>query len=126
MRLALRCSDGLTLVEVMVAVVIVGIGIGALAGSFALVTRMIGRGRVQSRAAQVAASRMEQLRHAAGSTAPRCTSVAFADGGPLSTQGVIERWEVGSTGAIRQVLVTVSYPVPGGAHPDTLQTRIDC
>jgi len=126
MRLALRCSDGLTLVEVMVAVVIVGIGIGALAGSSALVTRMIGRGRIQSRAAQVAASRMEQLRHEAGSTAPRCTSVAFGDGGPLSTQGVTERWEVGSAGAIRQVRVIVSFPIPGGTHADTLQTRIDC
>lgn len=126
MRLVLRSSTGLTLVEVMVAVVILGVGISALAGSFALVTRMIGRGRVQSRAALLAASRMEQLRLAAGSTAPRCISVAFADGGPLSTQSVTERWELGPAGAVRQVRVIVSYPVPGGAHVDTLETRIDC
>jgi prepilin-type N-terminal cleavage/methylation domain-containing protein len=125
MRLVLRSSAGLTLVEVTVAVVILGVGISALAGSFALVTRMIGRGRVQSRAALLAASRMEQLRLAAGST-PRCISVAFADGGPLSTQSVTERWELGPAGAVRQVRVIVSYPVPGGAHVDTLQTRIDC
>jgi prepilin-type N-terminal cleavage/methylation domain-containing protein len=126
MPLVFRSNVGFTLVEVLVAVVIVGVGIGALAGSSALVTRMIGRGRVESRAAQLAASRMEQLRLAAGSTAPRCSSVAFADGGPFSTQQVTERWEVDPTGAARQMRVIVSYPVPGGTHADTLQTRIDC
>jgi prepilin-type N-terminal cleavage/methylation domain-containing protein len=126
MRLVLRSSRGLTLVEVMIAVVIVGVGISALAGSSALVTRMIGRGRIESRAAQLAASRMEQLRLAAGSTKPRCTSVAFADGGPLSTQSVTERWELAPAGAVRHASVIVSYPIPGGTHADTLQTRIDC
>jgi prepilin-type N-terminal cleavage/methylation domain-containing protein len=126
MRLVLRSSRGLTLVEVMVAIVIVGAGIGGMAGSFALVTRMIGRGRVQGRAAQLAKSRIEQLRLLAGSTSPRCTAVALSSGGPLSTRAVTERWEVGSAGAIRQVRVIVSYPVTGGMHADTLQTRIDC
>jgi prepilin-type N-terminal cleavage/methylation domain-containing protein len=126
MRLVLRSSRGLTLVEVMVAIVIVGVGIGGMAGSFALVTRMIGRGRVQGRAAQLAKSRIEQLRLLAGSTSPRCTAVALSSGGPLSTRAVTERWEVGSAGAIRQVRVIVSYPVTGGTHADTLQTRIDC
>ncbi len=126
MRLVLRSSRGLTLVEVMVAIVIVGAGIGGMAGSFALVTRMIGRGRVQGRAAQLAKSRIEQLRLLAGSTSSRCTAVALAGGGPLSTGAVTERWEVGSAAAIRQVRVIVSYPVTGGLHADTLQTRIDC
>jgi prepilin-type N-terminal cleavage/methylation domain-containing protein len=126
MRWVLRSGSGLTLVEVMVAIVIVGVGIGGLAGSFALVTRMIGRGRVQSRAAQLATNRMEQLRLAATSTWPRCAAIGFAGGGPLSSRAVTERWEVSSGGAIRQVRVIVSYPIPGGTHADTLETRIDC
>jgi Tfp pilus assembly protein PilV len=126
MPLVLRCKVGFTLVEVMVAVVVVIVGIGALAGSSALVTRMIGRGRVESRAAQLAESRIEQLRLTAGSTAPRCASVAFSSGGPVLTQPVTERWEVAPVGVVRQVRVIVSYPIPGGTHADTLQTRIDC
>ena len=126
MRLVLRSSNGLTLVEVIVALVILGVGVSALAGSFALVTRMVGRGRLQTRAAQLAESRMEHLRLVAGSTVPRCIAAEFADGGPLSSQAVTERWEVGAGGAIRQMRVIVSYPIPGGTHADTLHTRIDC
>jgi len=126
MRLVLRSGNGLTLVEVMVAIVIVAVGIGGLAGSFALATRMIGRGRMQSCAAQLAANRMELLRLAASSTRPRCAAIGFAAGGPLSSRGVTERWEMSSAGPIRQVRVIVSYPIPGGTHTDTLETRIDC
>jgi prepilin-type N-terminal cleavage/methylation domain-containing protein len=126
MRLLLRSSTGLTLLEVMVAVVVLGVGIAALAGSFALVTRMVARGRVQGRATQLAASRVEQLRLRAASTTPRCGSTGFAGGGPLTTGAVTEQWEVGAGGASRVVRVIVSYPVSGGTHTDTLQTRIDC
>jgi prepilin-type N-terminal cleavage/methylation domain-containing protein len=126
MRLVLGSSKGLSLVEVIVALVILGVGVGALAGSFALVTRMVGRGAMQSRAAQLAASRLERLRLVASSTVPRCIAVAFANGGPLSSQAVTERWEVGSGGPIRQVGVIVSYPIPGGTHAETLYTRLDC
>lgn len=126
MHLEEQSRAGLTLVEVMVAVVVLAIGVCGLVGSFALAARMTGRGRVESRVAQVAAGRMELLRLAAGSTTPRCASGSFAAGGPLSTQTVTERWEVTPTGPVRQVRVIVSYPIPGGAHTDTLETRIDC
>jgi prepilin-type N-terminal cleavage/methylation domain-containing protein len=126
MRLVLRSVSGLTLVEVMIAIVVVAVGLGGLAGSLGLVTRMVGRGRVQSRAAQLAANRMEQLRLLAASTWPRCAAIGFASGGPLSSRAVTEWWEVSSAGAMRQVRVIVSYPIPGGTHADTLETRIDC
>jgi type II secretory pathway pseudopilin PulG len=110
----------------MVAVVVLGVGIAALAGSFALVTRMVARGRVQGRATQLAASRVEQLRLMAGSTTPRCGSGGFAGGGPFTTGAVTEQWEVSPGGPSRVVRVIVSYPVPGGTHTDTLETRLDC
>jgi prepilin-type N-terminal cleavage/methylation domain-containing protein len=53
-----RTSPGLTLVEVLIAIVVLGIGVTALASSSGMVTRMIGRGKVETRAAQAAASRM--------------------------------------------------------------------
>ena len=47
-----QSSAGFSLVEVLVAIVVLGIGIVAMVGSSAMVTRMIGRGKVETRAAQ--------------------------------------------------------------------------
>ena len=67
-----------TLVEVMVAVILLTVGVLALVGSSAMVSRMIGKGRGATVAAQVATARLEQLRRIAASTAPRCTSPRFS------------------------------------------------
>ena len=42
----MKTTAGFTLIEVMVALIILGVGILALSGSSAMVNRMIGRGRV--------------------------------------------------------------------------------
>jgi prepilin-type N-terminal cleavage/methylation domain-containing protein len=121
-----RSSSGFTLVEVLVAIVVLGIGIVALVGSSAMVTRMIGRGKVETRAAQVASRRLETLRLAAYSTSPRCTAAGFADGGPVSTSNVTESWVVPAAGKVRTVQVNVSYRTVQGARTASLQTRIEC
>lgn len=119
-------SSGLTLVEVLVAVVVLAIGIVALAGGSALVTRMIGRGKVETRAAQTASRRVEMLRLAAYSTTPRCTSPAFASGGPVLDGGVSESWVVSAAGRVRRVRVTVTYLTVRGPRSASLETGIGC
>jgi prepilin-type N-terminal cleavage/methylation domain-containing protein len=119
-------SSGFTLVEVLVAIVVLGVGIVALAGSSAMVTRMIGRGKVETRAAQVASRRLETLRLAAYSTSPRCTAAGFANGGPVTTSGVTESWVVPVAGRVRSVQVNVSYRTVQGPRTASLQTRIEC
>jgi len=122
-----QSRSGFTLVEVLVAVVVLGIGVTALVGSSALVSRMIGRGQLSTRAAQVASRRLEMLRLAASSTDPRCTAGAFADGGPVTTRGVTESWVVPVAGRVRQVTVTVSYVIAKrGSHTEVLDSRIEC
>jgi prepilin-type N-terminal cleavage/methylation domain-containing protein len=121
-----RSSAGFTLVEVLVAVVVLGIGIVALVGSSAMVTRMIGRGKVETRVAQVASRRLETLRLAAYSTTPRCTAAGFANGGPVNTSGVTESWVVPAAGKVRSVQVNVNYRTVQGARTASLQTRIEC
>jgi prepilin-type N-terminal cleavage/methylation domain-containing protein len=64
----MRTRSGFTLVEVLVAVTILTVGVVAMAGSTATVTRMINRGKVDTRAAQLATQRMEELRRIAYST----------------------------------------------------------
>jgi prepilin-type N-terminal cleavage/methylation domain-containing protein len=121
-----RTTSGLTLIEVLVAVVVLGIGIVALAGASSLITRMIGRGKVETRAAEVASRRMEALRLAASSTTPRCTATAFASGGPAIQDGVSESWVVPASGRLRHVRVNVSYLTVRGPRSAALETEIEC
>jgi prepilin-type N-terminal cleavage/methylation domain-containing protein len=121
-----RSASGFTLVEVLVAIVVLGIGIVALVGSSAMVTRMIGRGKVETLAAQAASRRVEILRLAANSTTPRCTAAGFANGGPVTANGVTESWTVPGAGKVRSVQVNVTYRTVQGTRTSSLLTRIEC
>ena len=121
-----RLTAGVTLIEVLIAIAILGVGILALTGSSALVTRMIGRGKVETRAAVRAARRVELLRAAAVSTTPRCLAPSFADGGPVFSGTLAESWVVTPSGPVRRVRVTVSYLTVRGLRSAVLETAIGC
>ena len=121
-----RTVSGITLVEVLIAIVVLGIGILALTGSSALVTRMIGRGKVETQAALRAARRVELLRASAASTIPRCSAASFASGGPVLADGMSESWVVTPSGAARRVRVTVSYLTVRGIRSAVLETALAC
>src|SRR5688572_18455271 len=121
-----RTSRGLTLVEVLIAIVVLGIGVAALAGTSGTVTRMIGRGKVETRAAQAASSRMESLRLAAHGTSPRCTSASFASGGPVLSGSMTESWQVPKSGKRRRVRVTVTYLTVRGPRTAVLESAVEC
>ena len=118
--------SGFTRVEALVAIVLLGIGIVALVSASESVTRRIGWGKMETRAAQTASQRLELLRAAAGSTSPRCGSAGFASGGPVLSGGVTERWQVSARGRTRQVRVTVTYLTGRGLRTATLETSIAC
>jgi Tfp pilus assembly protein PilV len=118
--------SGLTVVEILVAVVVLAVGVIALAAGSALVTRMTGQGKIETRAAQAASRRMEALRLAAGSTSPRCLSPDFASGGPVIGSGITESWAVPGVGKTRRVRVTVSYLTVRGPRSTGLETVIAC
>ena len=61
----MRSERGFTVVEVVVAMLVLIIGATALVGSSGLVSRQIGRGRSINAATQVAVQRLETLRRAA-------------------------------------------------------------
>ena len=121
-----RSDSGFTLVEVLVAIVVLSVGVMALAGSTAMVTRMIGRGKVETRVAQASSRRVEALRLSALSTIPHCTAVSFASGGPVSANGLTESWTVSAAGKVRSVQVNVTYRTVRGPRTASLQTRIEC
>jgi prepilin-type N-terminal cleavage/methylation domain-containing protein len=122
---------GFTIIEVMLAVVLLTIGVMALVGSSALVTRMIGKGKESTLAVQVATARFEKLRNIAWSTATPCTSANFVSGNAAAQAGVgvAESWVVGAapaTGSGRDVTVTVTYRDNRGTVTDTRTTTFLC
>ena len=117
---------GLTLLEILVAIVVLGVGIAALVGTSGLTSRMLGAAKVETRAAQAASTRMEALRLAAQSTSPRCTSPDFASGGPVLAGGMTESWVVAPGGKARRVRVIVTYLTVKGTRTAELETSLSC
>lgn len=121
-----RTNRGLTLIEILIAIAVLGLGITAVVGTSGMTSRMLGAGKVETRAAQAASSRIEALRLAAGSTTPRCTSPAFASGGPVLSGGMTESWTVPDTGRVRRVRVIVTYLTVKGTRSAELETSMSC
>ena len=123
-----HARGGFTIIEVLIAVVVLGAGVLALASSSAAVSRIIGRGRSATISAQVAQEQMERLRSYATATDPKCGSSRFrSSAGVEQRQGVGLAWVVPSAGDSRLVQVLVTYRVaPGRTRTDTLRTRILC
>jgi prepilin-type N-terminal cleavage/methylation domain-containing protein len=118
--------QGFTLTEVLVAVLVLGVGILALVGTSATVTRMIGLGKIETRAAQAASRRMETLRLAAYATSPPCTDPGFVSGGPVLSRGMAESWRVPPAGRVRKVRVTITYLTARGSREAMLETAVTC
>ena len=113
---AMSARPAFTLLEVLIALVILGVGILGLSANAALVSRLVGDGSRLTLAATVATARFEQLR------ATRCAS---ASSGSTVTRGIDERWTtapIAATGNSVEIRLSVTYPVraTGG---DSLRTQ---
>ncbi len=111
---------GLSLVEVVVAVAVLGVGILALAGATNAVARLAREHRASADAALVAGSRVERERALAGAAepCPRAPGHAGASGGRR------EEWSP-VAGDPRLLRVVVRSPPPG-ARADTLVAHLPC
>ena len=87
---------------------------------------MLGRGRHATRAGQVAAARIERLRHIALSTVPRCSGAGWRSGSE-SHPGLTESWQIlDPTGPARRVLLVLHSRHPTGITTDTVVTGMLC
>jgi prepilin-type N-terminal cleavage/methylation domain-containing protein len=119
-----QARSGFTIVEVLVAVTILAVGVVAMAGAAGTVTRMIGRGKIDTRAAQLATQQVEELRRVAYSTTPRCTDLT--NGGPVPTDHVTLSWTVVADDTRRTVTVSAAYATGRGTRTEVLTTYIEC
>jgi type IV pilus modification protein PilV len=110
--------DGFTIIEVIVAIIILAVGVLGLASTATVVTRQIGGGSQQGTAANLAASRFERMR------ARVCTTLA--SGGPTVTNGINERWFVTAVNDARLVRDSVWYDTTRGERFFVFETTIPC
>ena len=112
-----RRRSGLTMVELMVALVIIGVGLLALSGSATLVTRLMGGGTRQALAATFAQSKIEELR-----SSP-CATLAS---GSSTARGITTRWTISSITRGKDVVITVQYPMTRGTRSQSFRTVVPC
>ena len=123
-----RSERGFTIIEILLAIVVLSVGVMALVGSSALATRMIGRGNKSSEVAQVALARAELLRTYAAQTSPGCTNANVKSDSSTTASGIGEKWTLlGAAGDnTRDVRMTFSYRVPSGTRTDTMMITLYC
>lgn len=120
-----RSEGGFTIVEVLVAIIILTVGLLALAQTSGAVSTMIGRGKQDTQASVAVQRVLEDLRQRASTTTPKCTSLA---GGTRSgpAPGMTLSWTVSGSGESRSVAVTVTYRVSRGTRTETVHTVLGC
>ena len=116
-------SRGFTLVEVLIAIVILSVGVLGMVQTSALVSRMVGQGRRNTQAGLVATQRMELLRQTAMSTNPHCTALAS---GTATTGTVSEAWTISGAGRSRRASIILTYRGNRANLVDTVTTVISC
>ena len=108
---------GFTLIELMVAIVVLTIGLLGLASSAAVVTRQIGGGAQMSLAANMAQARFEALR------SQDCATLV---GGSATARGITEVWTVTAVTRAREVTDTVKFTTTRGQSTHAYRTMIPC
>lgn len=114
--------SGFTLLEVLVALLVISVGLLGLAGTLGPASALMGEGRAKGRIALVLESRLDRLRRELARGAPAC--LVPASGSLAHPDGVVEVWSAAASGGLIALRVTAGIPVRG--VPDTLLTNLAC
>jgi Tfp pilus assembly protein PilV len=117
-------SPGFSLIDVIIALVILSVGLLSLAATGALVTRMIARSQRSTLAATAAGRRLEHLR--ASACLRRDDGSEVVQRGGMTVARNEWRWSVSAAEQHRLVLLTTYAAAPGRWRTDTLGATIAC
>jgi prepilin-type N-terminal cleavage/methylation domain-containing protein len=120
----MRPPPGFTLLEVLLALLIITIGLLGLAGTLGPVAALAGEGRIHGRIALIAASRLDLLRAGLLAGAPACAVPAA--GVAVHPDGVVERWTARAGDGFIEVEVQAGLPGGRRGSVDTIRTRLSC
>jgi prepilin-type N-terminal cleavage/methylation domain-containing protein len=107
---------GFTLLEVLIATVVITVGVLALLSAFTTSSALIGQGRRASLAALHLASRLDQLRAEVEAARPDCR--APAPGSRIHGPALQESWSARAAGGVVELVAAF------GA--DTAVSRVSC
>ncbi len=110
-------TRGFTLVELVVAVLVLTVGVLALAGTAAAVCRMVGWGQRLGGSAVAAQARLEELRSG---------GCAGLGGGRDSVGHYRLEWSVARSGSLSVVALTVRYPDGRGDRTELFEAVTWC
>jgi Tfp pilus assembly protein PilV len=114
-----NAREGVTLVEILIAIVMLTVAVGGLLGSSAAVARSMGGGGTQTLAAGIAQARLDSL------TSLSCAQLASgAASGSTIQRGVRETWTV--TDGRNTKLIDVRLTIPRRTTPLRYQMVIPC
>jgi len=115
--IALNRDHGFTIVEILVAVLLLEIGLAGLVAGGALLTRLLTAGRRAERVAAFAAARLERLHIDACITGAADGTEELRQGGVLVATN---RWAVTpANGHTMHILLTSRAEIPPGTHRGT-------
>lgn len=120
----MKQQRGFTIIEVIIAIVVLAVGLLGLVTTAALVTRMIGRGQRSAVAATFAAQQIEQLR-GSGCLARNNGAATLNRGSSVLAQTAWTWTTVGAT-TYRLSLVTRYQTVQNRTRTDTTETTLTC
>jgi prepilin-type N-terminal cleavage/methylation domain-containing protein len=120
----MRQERGFTIVEVIVAMLVLTVGLLGLVTSAALVTRMIGRGQRSAVAAAYAGRRLEMLRVSACVAQPSGSEVLLRGGNPVDSLS----WSFTALGNKGwQIVVNNKYLTALGQwRSEVVETEVSC
>ena len=108
---------GFTIVELLVAIVILAVGILGLAGTSAVVLQQMNGGNTQMLGSQYAASRFEKMASRACNTYPAT--------GSRYSRGITETWTY-VQGDNKTMVATLTLNLQGRKNSEVYQTTISC
>ena len=122
-------KGGFTIIEIIIAIIVLTVGILGMVTTAALVTRMIGRGQRSADASAFAARRLERLRPAACITAQRVAGADTLYRG--STWVARNSWtfsaDVGTTTPSYRLKIVSTYKTAQNKlRSDSTETNIPC
>jgi Tfp pilus assembly protein PilV len=119
----MHTARGHSLVEVLVAGLVIMAGIIPVGAAIGAAVQLATRGRLRAEAALGIMSRIELLRAQAGRSRADCAALW---GGAAVVQGRQEQWTVTGTPEVREVAVQVTIPNPRAPVIDSVRVVFRC
>jgi prepilin-type N-terminal cleavage/methylation domain-containing protein len=118
-----RARRGVSLVEVLVAVLLLSIGLAPVGYGLVYAVREAGRAEARSRLSLAMNDLLASLQRMAAQTSPPCLLLTA---GAEDSGGIEQRWTVSDSAGFRLVLIRGRVALPGRPLEDSLRSRIRC